>query len=198
MVLDSDIIDFKMAMSSRGLAVSAMIVILLALTMYALSIWILVYMFKLEKTNCKCALGWKHRFIQVMLFVILLNPFLVLLGRKAKIENVVRSITGILSLVYIVITFMYVKELEDSKCGCSEDSARTTMKVINYINIAVLSMFILAMIVGSVILVKAVGSSNDPLLSINKSPALAPSMNIAQSMPSKGRKSKRHSFAFYI
>jgi hypothetical protein len=188
------IVDPKMSMemSSRGYGGLLAFLMLLVITIYGLNIWSLTYMFKLEKNKCQCSLGWKHRFIQVMLFVILLQPILFTVADKFNMGNIVRGIISIASIAYVVIAFMYIKELEDTKCYCSDSPARTTLKVLNYINIALIVILIVAFIFAIKMLAKVMKDSNKaPALSIERAPLLAPARatnDIIQSIPSNSSK----------
>ena len=159
----TDILDPKasFALSSRGLGGLVIFTGLVYLTIVALNIWILTYMFKLEKNNCKCALGWKHKFVQSMIMILLIYQFIsFFMDKESRVTKGIKMIMGVLAIVYIIITFMYVKELEDTDCKCSEDPARTTLKVLNYINIALISIIIIITIIGFIMFRNMMNSIN--------------------------------------
>lgn len=140
------VMDISPQMVRYGTFIAAFIM-LLYITSIALSTWILVYTFKLEKDKCECSLGWKHQYIQALLIISMILPVISLLTSTFKYGFIIDVCIVLLSLIYIPVVFTYIRDMEKSQCGCSADPARTALKVINYINIASISLLILFLIV---------------------------------------------------
>ncbi len=181
----------------------AIVGLLLYVTIWGLYIWILTYMFKLEKQNCKCALGWKHKFIQVYMIMHIAMLPLVLIANLTGIRNtkpviilfkLMSTFISLGSLVFIPTVYMYIQDLEKNGCSCSKDSARTTLKVLNYFTIGLI-IFAIVLFIASLIFemkeTKKRESDKNRLLAIENTPVFAPAKtatDVINSIPSKGSK----------
>lgn len=118
----------------------------LTLILAAMFIWFLVYLLKLEKTGCKCALTWRRQFIIVYIIVVLTyNVFLI--GYPKLGQHVVVMLTmTIMLLMFIVFTLQYITELKRTKCECSEDSARTVLQYYAILTAIVMGIALLTLI----------------------------------------------------
>jgi hypothetical protein len=105
------------------------------------SVWFLVYLTNLEKKDCKCALTWHRQaliaFICITLLCVLLNTFL------PTLNPIVGVISGITSLLYMIISLVYIYYLKNSKCDCSKDPARTTIEVFSWISVSMTGLSLL-------------------------------------------------------
>ena len=98
--------------------------------------WIIVikYINDLEK-NCKCSDNWKRDFIKysLIIFVILLL-FKIILGKSLLSFNKnLLFIFILLNIFFTVIVLLYIKELKENECKCSESNIRTVLELVNYI-----------------------------------------------------------------
>ena len=102
----------------------------------ALHLWILYYLVQLQKSNCSCALGLKHRLIRTYLSIMIpLTVLMIILsiirsGTLATFihrnpQTTVAIYVGflLLKIAYIATVFLYIRELKDSQCDCSQHRA---------------------------------------------------------------------------
>ena len=100
--------------------------------------WIVVmkYINDLEKT-CKCSDNWKRDFIKYSLiaFIILLL-FKIILGKSLlSLNKNLLFVFILLNIFFTVIVLLYIKELKENECKCSESNIRTVLEIVNYIRI---------------------------------------------------------------
>ena len=113
-----------------------------ALTFFYAMVYVYTLKVSREKGGCQCSGGWKRKFVQIYSLVaccILLPMALVsLLG----IRNVATIIVGLLwmiaSILFIVITFLYIAEVRKRHCQCAEKTMLTALEFVNYVQIAML------------------------------------------------------------
>jgi hypothetical protein len=101
-------------------------------------LWSLVYgyILKLEATGCACSKGWKRIYIK---YYVLLMAFLLSLRLLGVVLAPLLSIaTLICSIFFIFVTYRYIHELKDAKCGCSEHKVRDVLETVNFIQMVLL------------------------------------------------------------
>ena len=93
----------------------------------ALYIAFLVYLFKLEKVGCNCALNWKRNYmITFMIFALSTNLISIIIPSLG--HNVVFVfISAVLSLMFLIVTIQYIRKLKNDKCDCSKNLTREIM-----------------------------------------------------------------------
>lgn len=129
---------------------------LAATVIIALHIWILYYIIQLQKSNCECALGMKHKIIRAYLSVMIPLNLLMLTFQIMRSSTLASWIKGhpttttsiytlilLIKAIYIAIVFMYIRELKETKCDCSVHNARTALEMLNYLAIIVVSILII-------------------------------------------------------
>lgn len=93
----------------------------------ALYIVFLVYLFKLEKIGCDCALNWRRNYmITFMIFALSTNLMSVIVP-SIRLNIVFVIISAVLSLMFLIVTIQYVQKLKNDKCECSKDLTREIM-----------------------------------------------------------------------
>ena len=93
----------------------------------ALYIAFLVYLFKLEKIGCDCALNWRRNYMIGFMIFALTSNFLSMVVPGIKFNIVLISLSTILSLMFLVVSVQYVQKLKKDKCECSKDLTREIM-----------------------------------------------------------------------
>lgn len=120
-----------------------MLGLLISILGVALWSYIFVYILKLEKIGCECALDWRRTFIQYYIIVLVL----VALSQIANIFTTLPIIVKICllfgSIAFITITFLYVRDLKKKKCECSDETARDVLEIVNYIQIGIVGFVLL-------------------------------------------------------
>lgn len=97
-----------------------------ALTL-AFFVWFLVYLTKLEKIGCECALTWKRKFIMAYFFFALTINIVLLVIPGLGTSLILSGLVVVFAFAFLIVTIQYVTELKRKKCECSEDFARTVL-----------------------------------------------------------------------
>lgn len=93
----------------------------------ALYIVFLVYLFKLEKIGCDCALNWKRNYMITFMIFVLSTNFVSIILPSLRYNVVFVVISAVLSLMFLIVTIQYVQQLKKDKCDCSKDLTREIM-----------------------------------------------------------------------
>ena len=110
-----------------------MILVLLSTISVILNIYVLWYIFNLQKNSCECALSTSHQFIKWYLIIsITCNAALLYLyyaDRPSFIyyEKIYFICFIPASILYAYITYKYVIDLESRQCECSSAIQRGIM-----------------------------------------------------------------------
>ena len=107
----------------------------------ALYIVFLVYLFKLEKIGCKCALNWRRNYMIVFMIFALSSNLLSMVIPAIKLNFFLVFLSATLSLMFLIVTIQYVQRLKADKCECSENLTREIMYYYSWI---MLVLFILS------------------------------------------------------
>ena len=115
----------------------------------SLNLYLLNYVFKLEGT-CDCSKDWRRDYIKYFLLLSLffsLATVITIDFLKTIKSEIVSIILSAIWVVYLYVVFTYIRKLKNSKCLCSEDTARTVMQIVNYIGIGSIVLSILSPII---------------------------------------------------
>jgi hypothetical protein len=104
------------------------------LLLIGFSTWFLVYLFMLSKKGCKCALTWHRQALITLIFIAVGSQ--VILKLLPQFSVVINILIAPLTMTFIVISLVYIFKLKKLKCHCSEDPARTTIEVLDWIVIS--------------------------------------------------------------
>lgn len=103
--------------------------------------FVFIYIRRLEKTGCECAIDWKSDFILVYICIFLpiacWNAF-------APFPYTVGAFIGALTLAFIIIVLIYIHDLKKKKCDCSKSTVRDVLEIVNYIQLGLLGLIMLA------------------------------------------------------
>ena len=122
----------------------AAVVLSLLIDLAILGVWCYIasYLYRLEKMRCECAQGWRHDFLKYYLLVIIVLAVLKFAGISTLTWPApIVAVIAVSSVAFIVIAYQYVHALKT--CKCSEDTARTVLEIVNYIQIATLAFMVL-------------------------------------------------------
>jgi len=143
---------------------------IIALTfVVTISILALNWIYNLEKIKCKCSKDWKRDFIKYYIYIYLvfiivsvISFFIILVYPKIitsvymKVFSIIKNVVGLLTLINIVISIIYIYNLKKENCICSEDIAREIYYIWNIIsasvNLFVIFLFILFFIIMGIFL----------------------------------------------
>lgn len=93
----------------------------------ALYIVFLVYLFKLERIGCSCALNWRRNYMIVFMIFALSSNLVSIIVPSLRLNVVFVIISAVLSLMFLIVTIQYVQKLKNDKCDCSKDLTREIM-----------------------------------------------------------------------
>ena len=100
-----------------------------------LNAWFLMYVYELEKRGCKCAIGWRRSFMELMMAVYVVMGVVTCFGPVAP---VVSLLLAPLSLIYVIVTRQFINQMDSTACTCAETEAFKVLNVINWIQIGFL------------------------------------------------------------
>lgn len=133
------------------------ILIMISITINFMALqWIL----KLEQISCKCSENWKRDYIKYVLYgwflyilvPIIFNLYELFTGEtlsSSSIFDIIKLIFGLFFIANVIISIMYISELKETKCSCSEDIRRET-----YYYYQIISSFLFALtFLGGILLV---------------------------------------------
>lgn len=99
--------------------------------------YILKYLYYLEKNGCECALNWRRKFIMFFIGLSLVLAIFSLFKLNLLTSSIIFAVFATLSIANVVIILQFVHMLKEEKCKCSEDLAREILQFIAIINIAI-------------------------------------------------------------
>lgn len=110
--------------------------------------WVWVYLLRLERTGCECAIDYKRTYIMYFLAVrIVMLLAMNLAGWSVPAVSIIMAPADI---VFVVFALQYVHSLKVQKCTCSRDVARDVLQIVAVVDIviaALVTMLIIKMVV---------------------------------------------------
>tara|TARA_B100000686_G_C16772222_1_gene965935 strand:+ start:1499 stop:2002 length:504 start_codon:yes stop_codon:yes gene_type:complete len=108
----------------------------------------LKYVLDLEKNDCSCSSDWKRDYIKYFsIAIIILSPLEALkpdfFHNNKNFTLIYYLLQFIFSVIFLISSILYIKELREKKCKCSEDHKRTFMEVYSYIFLILYSIIII-------------------------------------------------------
>lgn len=132
------------------------VIIISRIVQIILSIYVLVYLSKLDDMHCECALGWKRSTIQTILIIDLIFNFIVILGLFFNTESIHKILLGNINVFSFfqvilllaaffnaVLTLDYLYDIRD--CQCSKHSAKTFLLFMSIIAIVQFAISIISL-----------------------------------------------------
>jgi hypothetical protein len=108
---------------------------------------VLKYIKDLE-TYCKCSDNWKRDFIKysLIIFIIFLLIKLINFKKLYQINKIILTLVILLNFIFTFIVLIYINELKENECKCSESDVRTILEIINYIRLFIMFIGLLSFI----------------------------------------------------
>lgn len=116
--------------------------IIMALLYIAFSLWLIVYLHRLESTGCKCADDVRRPLIMTWLIVSMLIHLAPVFGQKIPLAFTAVAVLPMQAL-FAVLTVQYVRKLKDKKCACSKSIERDILLVVGAVNLLVICLFVM-------------------------------------------------------
>ena len=112
-------------------------------------LWSFVFKYITElESNCNCSNNWKRDFIKYSLIIFIIILFIQItlrfIKKKIKINNIIPVLMFIFNFIFTIIVAVYINELKNKDCKCSESDMRTVLEIINYIRMSLIIIVILA------------------------------------------------------
>lgn len=107
---------------------------------FAVHIYIIYWLLRLETTECICALDWRRHFIIFYAFFSLILAATAMSGLNIPSLKLLSFILGIVNIIF---TIEYVHKLKTEKCACSESIAREVIYIAAFINIGIVALVVL-------------------------------------------------------
>lgn len=138
-------------------------IIITAFVIYGMA---LQWIHKLEETNCKCSEDFKRDYMKYYIYIYFANIAFIVVsiifitlytffnkkgGEKTMsffkvIYKIIKFIIGILGIINIIFSIMYIYNLKQIDCKCSEDTRREVYYIWNIIGAAIIGINILFII----------------------------------------------------
>lgn len=122
----------------------------------AYATFVLLFLDKVQKVGCACALTWERKFIRIYMTVcILLLIFTVGLNAAAPGAlmspswSILMFLWQLVTLANLIISLNYIRDLQKGQCKCSDTTSRQVWEIILWIQVAAL----IVAFVGAVVLV---------------------------------------------
>ena len=135
--------------SSASSSLSSTIQLIAFFITFAFYVTFLVYLFKLEKIRCKCALNWRRQYIIAFIFISFVWHIANLFRPSLSKSNFLALIMFTLFILFIAFTIQYVDKLKKKKCECSKEITRDIMYIYSWIIVALIGLVVLAILLPS-------------------------------------------------
>lgn len=124
---------------------------------FAINLYALLWIQKLEEISCKCSENWKRDYIKYFLyiyFIVSIIQFITFLATGHGLEGQNSGILSTFSILYsgvalaaMFVAVFYIDELKQKQCSCSEDIRREVYYYYNIIRLALFGLTFLMMLI---------------------------------------------------
>ncbi len=126
-----------------------------------ISILFLQWILKMENIKCSCSVDWKREYIKHYIFLYL---FALGVNLLSNIYNIINNknpnvllhyfnvLMGLLTIINIIISIIYINELKNNRCLCSEDIRREIYYYFNIIELSIQIFLIFIMFIFMIML----------------------------------------------
>ena len=126
------------ASSSSGTPRAAAVV--MTLIGLALNAYFLYYVDQLRRGGCACADGWKRSFMEASLVFFIVWAVVSMFTRVTA--TWLMLVTTLVMLAYVVVARMFIEDVKRNDCRCAENNAFAFLNVWNWIQIAMLMVYV--------------------------------------------------------
>lgn len=124
---------------SKQLKTVGAVPLVLSIIEVGLYVAFLVYLDKLEKIGCECALTWHRKFIMVFVSVALIWSLISAFASPLKIVPLTLAMS-LFRIAFIVIAIQYVNKLKKEKCECSKEWTRDVMYYYAWVSVILIAL----------------------------------------------------------
>ncbi len=139
----------------------------------AVIIWqslILLYLYKLEESDCKCIIDWKndwrHSYIKNFTIVLIGINILKLLMSSLRNNKMLDSVLFVLDLINLYAFFTYINDLNKNNCNCATEKQyflNMLLRVLVWARVILIFFAIIGLIGFGLILLLSLGRSKSAL-----------------------------------
>ncbi len=122
-----------------------------------LSVWLWLWIQKLESTGCECSKEWRRNFLKIyfigIVIVNIMSLIYFLVYSDSFIERIpfLSILLMILNIVYTIVAIQYSRNLKMIKCECSDELRRDVLFIWGMINAISYGIIIFMALVGSIL-----------------------------------------------
>ena len=126
---------------------------------------ILLYLYKLEESDCKCIIDWKldwrHSYIKNFTIVLIGINILKLLMSSLRNNKMLSSVLIVLDLINLYAFFTYINDLNKNNCNCATEKQyvlNMLLRVFVWVRVILIFLAIIGLLIGFIYLL-SLGSS---------------------------------------
>ena len=117
------------------------------LIIFALYFYIIFWIFRLEKSGCKCSANWRREFIKFWMIIAVITIFFNWITHKeAHLTVPALMVTAIVNIIFVIIVYQYVHGIKHSNCPCAEGAQLNVLEVYNYVQIGLLLLSVMIIV----------------------------------------------------
>ncbi len=127
---------------------------------------ILLYLYKLEESDCKCIIDWKndwrHSYIKNFTIVLIGINILKLLMSSLRNNKMLDSVLFVLDLINLYAFFTYINDLNKNNCNCATEKQyflNMLIKIILWVRVILTFFAIIGLISFGFLYISSLGSS---------------------------------------
>ena len=116
---------------------------------------ILLYLYKLEESDCKCIIDWKndwrHSYIKNFTIVLIGINILKLLMSSLRNNKMLSSVLIVLDLINLYAFFTYINDLNKNNCNCATEKQyflNMLLRVFVWVRVIAICVLIIGFIIG--------------------------------------------------
>lgn len=122
---------------SIGIVGLRLLIVLIPIIVIVFWWYIIHYINRLEH-NCECSKDKKRDYVKYYAYFAIFATLTSGFAHGSPIEY----LYGIISIIGIYMIYTYIQKLKRDKCTCSEEKARRYLEIVNYFQIAIISISI--------------------------------------------------------
>ena len=126
--------------------VMRIVFLLLNLGIVVLNAYFLYYVYQIEESGCRCALGWRRSFIEVSLGLFVIMGIVGLVVDWEDHFMWLSALYNGLIIAYLFVTREYINDMKSHHCDCAQTKAFGVLNVVNIIGLFLLAVTLLALL----------------------------------------------------
>jgi TRAP-type mannitol/chloroaromatic compound transport system permease large subunit len=120
--------------------------VVIGLGMIALNSWFLYYVDQLERSGCKCAMGWRRSVMEAALALFVLAALVGLFVNWQTHFPLLALLYMSIVLTYIFVARNFIMEIKETHCDCAQSDAFKVLNVVNWIQLFFVAVLVLTLL----------------------------------------------------